>query len=107
MWEAAQLEVERRKAYVLQHGIQKVIIPYENIKDIEEIPAEQRKKIRFVPVRHVSEVLEIALLKPNGGRARSKETKRTEPAEDNGRRTVTSRDEITVSPRSLLKRSGR
>ncbi len=46
----------------LQHGIKKVIIPYENIKDIEEIPKDQRSKIKFIPLRHVSEVLEIALL---------------------------------------------
>ena len=46
----------------LQYGIRKVIIPYENIKDIEEIPREQRAKIKFIPVRHISEVLEIALL---------------------------------------------
>jgi ATP-dependent Lon protease len=39
-----------------------VIIPYENIKDLEEIPEEQRKQIQFVPVKHVSEVLALALL---------------------------------------------
>jgi ATP-dependent Lon protease len=46
----------------LQHGITKVIIPYENIKDLEEVPEEQRKQIQFVPVKHVSEVLALALL---------------------------------------------
>lgn len=46
----------------LRHGIKKVIIPYDNIKDIEEIPKEQRAKIKFIPVKHISEVLEIALL---------------------------------------------
>jgi ATP-dependent Lon protease len=53
----------REKALAaLQHGITKVIIPYENIKDLEEIPEEQRKQIQFVPVKHVSEVLALALL---------------------------------------------
>jgi len=46
----------------LRHGITKVIIPYENIKDLEEIPKEQREKIKFVPVKHISEVLAIALM---------------------------------------------
>ena len=46
----------------LRRGVKKVIIPYENMKDLEEIPKEQRKKITFIPVKHVNEVLEIALL---------------------------------------------
>ena len=54
------------------------MIPYENLKDIEEIPKEQREKIKFIPVKHVSEVLEVALLgkKP-----------KTERHERKGRRT--------------------
>ena len=53
----------REKALAaLQHGIRKVIIPFENIKDLEEIPEEQRKQIQFIPVKHVSEVLELALV---------------------------------------------
>jgi ATP-dependent Lon protease len=53
----------REKALAaLQYGINKVIIPFENIKDLEEIPEEQRKKIQLVPVKHVSEVLELSLL---------------------------------------------
>jgi ATP-dependent Lon protease len=53
----------REKALAaLQHGIRKVIIPFENIKDLEEVPEEQRKQIQFIPVKHVSEVLELALL---------------------------------------------
>lgn len=45
----------------LRYGIKKVIIPFENIKDLEEIPKEQRQQIKFVPTKHISEVLEIAL----------------------------------------------
>ena len=53
----------REKALAaLQYGISKIIIPFENIKDLEEIPEEQRKQIQFIPVKHVSEVLELALL---------------------------------------------
>jgi ATP-dependent Lon protease len=53
----------REKALAaLQHGIRKVIIPFENLKDLEEIPEEQRRQIQFIPVRHVSEVLELSLL---------------------------------------------
>jgi ATP-dependent Lon protease len=53
----------REKALAaLQYGITKVIIPFESVKDLEEIPEEQRKQIQFIPVKHVSEVLELALL---------------------------------------------
>jgi ATP-dependent Lon protease len=53
----------REKALAaLQYGIRKIIIPFENIKDLEEVPEDQRKQIQFVPVKHVSEVLELALL---------------------------------------------
>ncbi|MDC0358496.1 endopeptidase La [Oligoflexia bacterium] len=45
----------------LRYGIKKVVIPFENIKDLEEIPKEQRDQIKFIPVKHVREVLEIAL----------------------------------------------
>ena len=45
----------------LRLGIKKVIIPFANLKDVDEVPAEERKKIKFIPVKHISEVLEIAL----------------------------------------------
>lgn len=47
----------------LRYGIKKIVLPFENIKDIEEIPKEQRQKLKFIPVKHVSEVLQIVLLK--------------------------------------------
>jgi ATP-dependent Lon protease len=66
----------REKALAaLQYGINKVIIPFENLKDLEEIPEEQRKQIQFIPVKHVSEVLELAILgrrKKIAGRKKSK-----------------------------------
>jgi ATP-dependent Lon protease len=48
----------------LRQGVKKIIIPFENIKDIEEIPKDQRSKIKFIPVKHIHEVLQISLLKP-------------------------------------------
>jgi ATP-dependent Lon protease len=69
----------REKALAaLQYGIRKVIIPFENIKDLEEIPEEQRKQIHFIPVKHVSEVLELALLgRPKKVTRSGKKTKRS------------------------------
>jgi len=40
-----------------------VIIPFQNQKDLEDIPAEILKKIKIVPVQEVGEVLKLALEK--------------------------------------------
>lgn len=45
-------------------GIKKVLLPAENEKDIEEIPANVRKKLEFVLIRTVKEALDHALVKP-------------------------------------------
>jgi len=42
-------------------GIDRVLIPQENKKDIEEIPAKVLKKIQLIPVEHMDEVLQEAL----------------------------------------------
>lgn len=43
-------------------GIKKVLFPYDNERDIEEIPESIRQEVTFVPVKHLDEVLEHALL---------------------------------------------
>ena len=45
----------------LRAGINKIIIPFENEKDLVEIPKELRNKITFYPVKHMDEVIELAL----------------------------------------------
>ena len=42
-------------------GITTVIMPRHNEKDLDEIPAELRKGMTFVPVDTIDEVLEVAL----------------------------------------------
>ncbi len=42
--------------------IQRVLIPQDNKKDIEEIPARVLKKVELVPVQHMDEVLKEALI---------------------------------------------
>tara|TARA_B100000700_G_scaffold329864_1_gene453333 strand:+ start:640 stop:3030 length:2391 start_codon:yes stop_codon:yes gene_type:complete len=44
-------------------GIKKVLIPFENKKDLIEIPQSIRKNIEIIPVKNVDEVLKIALTK--------------------------------------------
>jgi ATP-dependent Lon protease len=45
----------------LRVGIKKIIIPFANQKDLDEIAPEVRKKLSFYPVKNVEEVFEIAL----------------------------------------------
>lgn len=46
-------------------GIKKVLLPYENEKDLDEIPENIRKKIDLVLVKNMDEVLNHALVKGN------------------------------------------
>ena len=46
----------------LRGGIKTVIIPQENEKDLPEIPDNVKEGLKIIPVSHVSEVLELALI---------------------------------------------
>ena len=45
----------------LRAGIKKIIIPYKNKQDLAEIPANIKRKIKFIPVKTMDEVVAIAL----------------------------------------------
>jgi ATP-dependent Lon protease len=51
----------------LRTHIKKVIIPYQNRKDFIDLPLYVRKKINFLSVKHMDEVLRIALSKEPKG----------------------------------------
>ena len=46
----------------LRGGITTVLIPQENEKDLTELPDNVKEGLEIIPVKHVSEVLEIALI---------------------------------------------
>ena len=46
-------------------GISHVIIPSENKKDLEEIPKSVRRDLTFSLVKHMDEVLQLALVREN------------------------------------------
>ncbi len=48
----------------LRGGITTVLIPQENEKDLAEIPANVRDGLKIIPVKHVDEVLALALIEP-------------------------------------------
>jgi ATP-dependent Lon protease len=43
-------------------GITTIIIPWKNQKDLVDIPKEYLEKIKFIPVKHFEEILDIALI---------------------------------------------
>ena len=45
-------------------GIKKALIPFENKKDLSEIPDIIKKSVEIIPVKNVDEVLKLALTKP-------------------------------------------
>jgi ATP-dependent Lon protease len=49
----------------LRNKIKDVIIPYLNKKDLIDLPLYVRKKINFIPVKHMDEILRIALSNRN------------------------------------------
>jgi len=54
--------IKEKALAAMRAGIQTVIIPWKNQKDILEIPEHHRRKIHFIPVKNIQEVLSIALV---------------------------------------------
>jgi ATP-dependent Lon protease len=53
--------VREKALAALRNGITTVIIPESNEADLREIPKELKKRMRFVPVKHMRDVLEHVL----------------------------------------------
>jgi ATP-dependent Lon protease len=53
--------VREKALAALRAGIREVILPRKNLQDLREIPADLKRRIRFVPVDHMDDVLEAAL----------------------------------------------
>jgi ATP-dependent Lon protease len=53
--------LKEKSLAAIRQGVKDVIIPFRNVKDLEEIPEEFRKKLNFIPVKNLSEVLSVAL----------------------------------------------
>jgi ATP-dependent Lon protease len=45
----------------LRSHIKNVIIPYQNKRDLNDLPPYIRKRVNFLPVKHMDEVLRMAL----------------------------------------------
>ena len=46
-----------------RNAVRHVIIPYQNLRDVEELPEEVRGAVTFHPVKTMDEVLALALVR--------------------------------------------
>lgn len=53
--------LKEKSIAAMRAGIRQVIIPWDNDRDISEIPEAVKKVIKFTPVKNVDEVLQLAL----------------------------------------------
>ena len=42
-------------------GIEKVLIPEENVEDLEDVPEEVKEKLTIVPVKRIRDVLDLLI----------------------------------------------
>jgi len=56
----------------LRTGIRTIVIPDKNQKELKEMPPSVKRRIRFVPVRHMDEVLSAAFGKTSPARSKKK-----------------------------------
>ncbi len=54
--------LKEKSLAALRAGINKIIIPKQNIMDVEDFPQEIKDSIEFFPVSQIDEVLELALI---------------------------------------------
>jgi ATP-dependent Lon protease len=57
--------LKEKSLAALRAGINHIVIPRDNEKDLEDIPREARKSLQFYPVGAIDEVLRLAL-EPEG-----------------------------------------
>jgi ATP-dependent Lon protease len=67
--------VREKALAALRSGITTIIIPASNVGDLREIPKELKKRIEFVPVSHMREVLDRVLVEPPAWRTPTRKRK--------------------------------
>ena len=77
--------VREKALAALRSGITTIIIPESNVGDLREIPKELKKRIEFVPVRHMREVFDRVLVEPLPWRTRKKKEPGAKPARSTSR----------------------
>jgi len=53
--------VREKALAALRSGITRIVLPRRNLQDLADIPRELKRKVHFIPVTHMDEVLDAAL----------------------------------------------
>ncbi len=88
--------LKEKSLAALRHNITRVIVPERNRKDLEEIPETIKKKVTFIFVKHIDDVIDIALVK--------KIRKRAAPARA---ASAAAKKNAPAKPRSTKKKASR
>ena len=77
--------VREKALAALRSGITTIVIPKQNVADLREIPKELKKRITFIPVTHMVDVLDAVLVepiewKPRSSRQAAQPTPKSSPA---------------------------
>ena len=56
--------VREKAMAALRNGIKTIVIPESNVADLREIPKELKKRLEFIPVKHMRDVLDKVLVEP-------------------------------------------
>jgi ATP-dependent Lon protease len=60
--------LKEKSLAALRADVRKVIIPEKNKKDLVEIPSNIKRKLVFLPVSHMDDILKFALQKKPSGK---------------------------------------
>jgi ATP-dependent Lon protease len=71
--------IKEKALAAMRCGIETVIIPWKNQKDLKDIPDEYRKKLNFIPVKNFKEVLSIALVDWEENKVKTSDSKIHKP----------------------------
>jgi ATP-dependent Lon protease len=74
--------IKEKALAAMRVGIETIIIPWKNQKDLTDIPEEFRKKINFIPVKNFQEVLEVAILDWEPHAKKIKKSSKTHPTKE-------------------------
>lgn len=69
--------LKEKSLAALRMNIKTVIIPWKNKKDLVDIPDEVKEKVKFVPVKTIDEVLEVALIGWKGSDSKEQNAKKS------------------------------
>jgi ATP-dependent Lon protease len=61
--------VREKALAALRAGITRMVLPQKNLQDLRDIPKDLKKRIEFIPVEHMDQVLDAALDRPRVPRA--------------------------------------